>query len=136
MGKGYSMATLSSIKRLHRLVEHNLFMITGTLDYMRTIDAIAALSEAIEAYQGEGENIWYLEGIGCAGPDDIIAGSYCHLVEWHGGQFSRTYEVSCILGRIFNPGMSDGPETESCEHEVYLQLQDMAEGYHSNAYAS
>ena len=129
------MATLSSIKRLHRLVEHNLFMITGNLDYMRTIDAIAALSGAIEAYQGESEDIWYLEGIGCAEPDHILIGAYWHLTEWHGGQFSRTYEASCIIGRIFQPGMSVKPDPESCEHDVYLQLQDMAEGYHSNAYA-
>jgi len=51
------MKTLSSIKRLHRLAEKNLFLTSGNLDYPRTLEVIAKLSEAVEEYTGDGEEI-------------------------------------------------------------------------------
>ena len=123
------MKTLSSIKRLHRLAEKNLFLTSGNLDYPRTLEAIAKLSEAVEEYTGDGEEIWFIEGM-ASSPADVLMGAFWHLCEWSAGQASRSYEVSCIVGRIFSPGFSDGPEPDSCEEDVYSALSDMAENYY------
>lgn len=123
------MATLSSIKRLHRLAEKNLFLTSGTLDYPRTLEVIAKLSEAVEEYTGEGEEIWFIEGM-ASSPGDVLIGAFWHLYEWSGGQTSRSYEVSCIVGRIFSPKFLDGPEPDSCEEDVYSALADMAESHY------
>jgi|DEB0MinimDraft_10_1074344.scaffolds.fasta_scaffold07124_1 hypothetical protein len=123
------MKTLSSIKRLHRLAEKNLFLTSGNLDYPRTLEVIAKLSEAVEEYTGDGEEIWFIEGM-ASSPADVLIGTFWHLYEWSAGQASRSYEVSCIVGRIFSPGFSDGPEPDSCEEDVYSALADMAENYY------
>ena len=127
------MATLSSIKRLHGLAEKNLFLTTGTLDYPRTLEVIARLSEAVEAHDGESEDIWLIEGM-ASSPDDVLIGAFWHLYEWSGGQASRSYEVSCIVGRIYSPGFTDGPEPDSCEEDVYSALADMAEEHYRYHY--
>jgi len=123
------MATLSSIERLHRLAEKNLFLTSGNLGYPRTLEVIAKLSEAVEEYTGEGEEIWFIEGM-ASSPADVLIGAFWHLYEWSAGQTSRSYEISCIVGRIFSPGFSDGPEPDSCEEDVYSALADMAESYY------
>lgn len=34
----------------------------------------------------------------------IIEGSYWFCVDYHGGQFSPEYELSCMIEKIFKPG--------------------------------
>lgn len=123
------MATLSSIKRLHRLAEKNLFLTTGSLGYPRILEVIAKLSEAVEEYTGEGEEIWFVEGM-ASSPDDVMLGAFWHLLEWSGGQDSRSYDVFCIVGRVVLPGFADAPEPGSCEQDVYSALADMAEAHY------
>ena len=124
------MATLSSIKRLNALVEANIFLTSGKLDYSRTIEAIARLAQAVEAYQDDSENIWFIEGVYSTSPADILAGAFWHLYEWSAGEQCQSYRALCAVGRIFSPGCSGGPEPDSLEDEVYAELANMAERHY------
>lgn len=121
--------SLERIKQLHRITETNLFLVTGTLDYSRLIDAIALLADQVHDYDDgsdSAEAIWYLESLHCASIDSILVGAYWHLTEWHAGQSSNTYSALCRIGTVFNPGMTQGPEPESSEFDVYNELERMA----------
>lgn len=124
------MPTLSSISRLHNVIESNLFMTTGNLDYDRVTDAIILLANAAHDYNSpEPNEPWDLYAIGefaCADINDLIVGAYWHYTEWHGGQWSKEYAALSALGQYFSPGMTTGPEPDSRERDVYLALHDMA----------
>lgn len=113
-----------NVERLRAIVEKALTRVDSTLDYPRTIEAIEKLAN-VTAETETDENVWYLGDFGYS-LYSILVGSYWHLTEWHGGQWSATYRAMCAVGVLFNPGCTNGPEPESCEMDVYRDLETMA----------
>lgn len=100
------MNTTESI--FNTIMESSVFRTNGP-----DIDLMQSLIDLSHAIQAEEETNWCLgEGLECC-LDDLIIGAYWALTEWHGGQWSPEYATLCVLGEIFNPGMSCGPEEDS-----------------------
>jgi hypothetical protein len=126
------MSTTTSIKRLNTLIDLAINHVHPPIDYERTLDAIIALANAVRDHDGEMEDlVWDTEsGFSCITIDEVIVGAYWHLVEWSGGQASKSYAAQCALGSVFSPGMSAGPEPESSAQDVYLALHELAVEYY------
>jgi hypothetical protein len=124
------MRTLSTIKRLHRVLERNITQIDPPLDYDRVIRALELLGLAVHQYEGDDDD-WLYIGEFSYTPDSFIVGAYWHLIEWHSGQWSDSYRALCALGLVFKPGMTDGPEPESCEQDIYDMLNNLAETFYN-----
>lgn len=81
--------------------------------------ALIALGNAVHAEETD-ESIWSCLGEFTEAPlGDLITGAYWSLTEWHAGQSSPSYAALCALGQVFSPGMSGGPEPDSCEASAY-----------------
>ena len=118
------MPKLTSINRLHNLVERSLFYINPTLDYGRIIEVLEALGNAVHAYESDDTaDLWSVGEFGHSSLPDTIEGAYWHLTDWHEGEGSTSYYALCALGSVFNPGMS----TPNPDNEVYKALEDMAD---------
>lgn len=112
------------IERVRAIVEKSLTRVDSTLDYPRTIEALTLLGNVVNAADTD-EDTWSLGECGYS-LDSLIVGAYWHLSEWHGGQWSESYAALCSLGNVFSPGMTSGPEPDSCEMLVYQDLETMA----------
>ena len=115
-----------NIERLHTLICRALFRINSPLDYDRTTDAIIRLCEVIQDTETD-ETTWWIGEDECS-LADLIPAAYWHYTEWHAGQYSKGYRALSALGQIFSPGMTDGPEPETAEHDAYQALEQMAQG--------
>ena len=116
------MSTVNQITRLHTVIYTNIHTLDQTLDYDRILEGLIVLANAVDAFEGETEEIWYIgEGYECL--DDIITGAYWHLTEWHGGQASKSYAAMCALGSIYSPNMECADE----DNATYNQLNSIAE---------
>ena len=62
----------------------------------------------------------------------MIVGAYWFMADYHGGQSSKEYEALSVLGRVYKPGCSSGPENESTEQDVYEALEEKS-GYKNGA---
>lgn len=83
-----------------------------TLADALTIFAWACYRQDLETWIDVGEFADYRA-------DELLAGAYWALVEWHGGQDSDTYAAMCAINAVFDPGGTDGPEPDSGEVEAY-----------------
>lgn len=113
-----------NIERLRAVAVRAITRTDSTLDYARTVAALELLANTLNSTETD-ETVWYL-GEFDVSLDALIVGGYWHLVEWHAGQWSDQYRAMCALGRIFKPGMTDGPEPDSSEMDVYRDLETMA----------
>ena len=121
---------MRNIERYFRVIDRSLFFIDGTLDYDRLTAAITTLATLVHEFDGdtdESESMWYIGEYGNCCLSDLIVGAFWHYTEWHGGQWSTGYAALSALGQVFSPGMTCGPEPDSCEYDVYVQMNDMAE---------
>lgn len=109
-----------SIKKIE-----SLFNSVQLNDYDAFIDQITKLSNVIADYEGDTESIWSIGESGEYTLDSLLVGSYWHFTEWHAGQSSNSYAAMCAIGRVFNPGCTDGPEPDSSEHYVYTELDQL-----------
>jgi len=126
MFKAGLMMTISTIQRLLNLLEKNVTQINPTLDYNRVVRALEVLGQAVHSYKGDSEDIWYLND--CSyGVTDFIVGGYWHLSEWHSGQWSASYRALCSLGTVYTPNCEGAPSKETCEHDIYKMLDQLAE---------
>ena len=114
---------LRRITRLLGVIDASLFMITGTLDYDRIVEAVTRLANAVHEYSGDSDDIWYIGEHGSACIADFIPGAYWHFTEWHAGQSSPSYAALSALGTVFSPGMSCSEPDDI----TYTSLQTMAE---------
>ncbi len=54
---------------------------------------------------------------------DVLEGAWWFCIEWHSGQTSDEYRVSCVIDRVYSPGpCQDGPEPQSAAEHVYDAL--------------
>ena len=121
------MNNLHNIERLVRVIENSVFMTTGKLDYPRITDAIIKLSDLVNDYDGDSDDLWNID-TNCISIADLIVGAYWHFLEWHSGQVSIGYRAFCALDRIYTPNMEQ-PDTEN---ELFIELDSMADNYWRN----
>ncbi len=116
---------MKNIQRYFDVVCRALFRNTSKLGYQRTLECIEKLAIEIMATQSSEheESLWYMGECSEATLDSVIVGAYWFLVDYHGGQNSLEYRVSCRLGEIFKPGCESGPEPETSEKDVYEMLE-------------
>lgn len=119
------MTQLKNINRYFSVIDNSLFMTTGNLDYDRITDAIIKLSNAVNDYDGDNDDMWCIGEYGSCDLTSLIIGAYWHYTEWHAGQWSKSYAALSALSQIYQPGMTS-IESESPEFEAYRQLDDMA----------
>jgi len=99
-------------------MQSSLFRIDGPeIDLM---DSIINLCECIN--NDPMETDWSIGECTDCTLDSLLIGFYWALTEWHGGQYSAEYSAMCAIGSIFSPGMSCGPEEDSCEQVAYEAL--------------
>lgn len=110
-----------NIERLFNVVNRALFRST-TLNYQRTLEAIERLAQEILDTETD-ETVWYIGEFGVCTLDTLLVGAYWFLTDYHAGQASLEYRVFSRLGEIFSPGMTDGPEPETSEVDVYEALE-------------
>ena len=117
------MNNVKNIERVFNVVDKSLFTTTGNLDYDRLTAAIIRLGKLVEAFDGDGEDIWYIGEMESCSLSDLVIGAYWHYAEWHAGQFSDGYMALSVLGQTFSAGMSD----VEVDNVAYQQLNEMAE---------
>jgi hypothetical protein len=113
---------LNTISTLHAAIAgSSIFRTEGpVIDFPAALIALANAVHALDHTDDDTEHIWGSVGEHTECPlGDLIVGAYWSLSEWHGGQASDTYAALCALGQVFSPGMSNGPEEDSCEYGVY-----------------
>lgn len=113
------MASLETRNAWSRISSSSLFRTDGPdIDLCESIEALVS---AIEDEPEESDWL-YLGEFGDCTASDFIVGAYWALAEWHGGQWSPEYRALSILGRLFSPGMTDGPEEGTGEQIAYEQV--------------
>ena len=105
------------IGAFNRIMTSDMFRVNGP-----AIDLPEAVEALVDAVENEDDEAWYSLGecLECTLPN-LIGGLYWSFSEWHGGQFSPEYRALSALGRIYDPGMTDGPENGSGEEVAYEQ---------------
>lgn len=102
------------------IMSSDMFRIDG--DPIDLPEKLIELGNAV--FIDEREDKWYLgEGLECD-LASFIVGAYWSLTEWHAGQYSVEYQALSVLGDIFNPNMSNGPEEDSSEQIAYEQCNE------------
>lgn len=117
------MEKLKQIESRFEVVHNALFLQSAEMDYSEIIEAICNLCESLESETEHTEEVWYIGESGFCCLSDLIIGAFWHFTEWHSGQYSESYRALSMLGDIYEPGMTAGPEPESGEEEVYKALE-------------
>ena len=117
---------IPKLKALQAAIEASLFTIHPKFDYARLTDAIGLAARIVADYPGETEDWLYIGESGACSLDSLIVGAYWHFSQWHEGQSSPAYATLCSLGSVFSPGMTNGPEPQSSEFDVFKALDAMA----------
>jgi len=112
-----------NIERLFNVVSRALFRIDSNMSYSRTLVALERLAEEVHSTDTD-ESIWYL-GESEVPLTDILVGAYWFLVDYHGGQGSDEYRVSCVIGKVYSPGIESGPTEGTGESDTYSALEDL-----------
>ena len=97
------------------------------MDYQEITQAFITLANQVHAYEGEGEDMWYLGEHNTAPLIDLITGAYWHFTEWHAGQDSLSYAALSALGQVYSPNMATLDEDNYAEKGTYDELDTMAE---------
>ena len=123
---------IPKIQALHRAIISNLFHREPmpNWDYNRITQAIDLLARLVHDYPSdpntENYELWNIGEFTEASLDSLIVGAYWHFTEWHDGQSSDSYRALCSLGLVFNPGMTNGPDRDSSEFDVFRELNNIA----------
>ena len=115
---------VKNIERYRRVINRNVMQMDGTLDYARVMLSVEKLANLIADTETD-ETVWYL-GEFDLDLGSLIAGAFWHFAEHSKGQWSDEYRTYCALSRVFNPGMTSGPEPDTTEFDFYQQLNEMA----------
>ena len=116
------MKSYRRIERLHNLVVRSLFYTDCKLSYERTIEAIIRLTNALRETETD-ETVWSIGECSACDLGSLIVGSFWYADRHHSGQDSPEYAALSALGRIYSPGMTDGPEPESSELEANIMWE-------------
>lgn len=111
--------------RIHSIIDRSLFHIEPPLTYQKTMKAIETLAKLVHDYEYDTECIWYIGESRSCTLDSLLIGAYWFCVHYSGGMWSDEYRIQCVLSRVYTPGMTDGPEPETSEEDVYKALEDI-----------
>lgn len=114
------MSQYANIENIFNDIETSLFRTDGKLDYAGVLRALETLVATIQATETD-ESVWYIGECGSCTLDALLVGAYWFMTDYHGGMNSPEYHCQCVIGEIFNPGMSS-LEDESSEKDVYDML--------------
>jgi len=118
------MNEIQNVKRVFKVIDNSLFMISGKLDYDRVTDAIIKLADLVnDSPADDSDELWSIGEFGTCSLPDLIVGAYWHYTEWHGGQWSKGYAALSALGSVFSPNMS----TPEYGNEAYMALDEAAQ---------
>ena len=115
--------------RLFNLVNKNLFLVTGTLGYRRTVEAIIALATHIQNEDIE-DDFWTIGEHDSASIGDLLEGAYWFFSDWYCGQTSDEYIALCQIGQTYKPsviGHGVDPNNFGAK-ETYSMLEELFEG--------
>lgn len=98
----------------NKIITSFLFRLDGA-----DIDVTQSLTDLGNQVAATEDVEWALGEFGECMLGDLIVGAYWCLTEWHGGQSSKTYAAMCSLGRVFSPGVANGPEPDTGEVIAY-----------------
>jgi hypothetical protein len=113
---------IATITALHATIAASSIFRCGApkIDLPAALIALADAVHAMDHTDDSTESMWSTVGEHTECPlGDLITGAYWALSQWHGGQSSDTYAALCALGRVFKPGCTSGPESESGEETVF-----------------
>ena len=126
--------TIQTITNLHAQLMVDLFQAEpSTLSLSLILSNLRHLAKACEAYEGDTLDWCCVGECDHASVDNVLVGAYWALSHWHGGQDSETYATLCTIGDVLHPGMTDGPEPESAEADVYEALDSIFTQVHGKA---
>ncbi|KAE8546182.1 hypothetical protein [Marinobacter nauticus] len=120
--------SIHSVERLYNVAYRSIFTVNGRLSYDRVTDCLIKLADML--VETETDEFTFQE-IGEHSEADLgalIIGAFWHYTEYHKGQDSKGYAALSSLGRIFSPGMEQGPEPDSSEYDAYRMLAELANG--------
>lgn len=105
------------------ILQSNVFRLDGP--EIDLCESLQTLCESIE--KDPLETDWSIgEGLECS-LADLLIGAYWALTEWHVGQYSKEYETLCMIGAIYSPGYSNGPEESTGEQTAYDLIREYFE---------
>jgi len=113
------MTTYPEIEKAYKSV---LRVFQGEIGYREGLEAAQQLCKVLKETETD-ESVWSIGEFEIADLSTLIIGTYCFLSDYHGGQASFEYEMLCIIGSIYSPGLSDGPEEDSSEEVVYQEWE-------------
>ena len=117
------MDTLQALKDIYE----TLFYVRNdrSLSYDEIVDRIHGLANRL--YHMESDQWPEIET--CIDAYDVMAGAYWHLSESYVGQSSPEYAAMCAIRGIYTPSrLSNGPEDDTIEFEVYTNLTELLKG--------
>jgi hypothetical protein len=110
-----------NIERFFNVVDRSLFTINTNLSYERTLEAIERLcQEIIKADTSDDESVWWIGEFKNCSLDNLIVGAYWYCADYNDEDHPLECRVYDILGDIYYPNMSHGPE--DCELDAYNAL--------------
>ena len=125
MSKPTNNELLTAVINVHDMIESALFLIAGeSTDYDETIALLESLAELVNAYDGDSGDLWAIGECSHCSVGNLLIGAYWFCGDYHDGQTSDEYRLSCRIGEFYSPGMSSGPEPDSMESSAYEALQD------------
>jgi len=123
--------SIKNITRLYNVAYNSIFTYNGALPYTRVTECIIKVVNMVANTETDEFTLTDIGEHNEACLADLIIGAFWHYIEWHGGQDSQGYVALSALGQVFSPGMADGPEEETGEHDAYEMLNQLAGGYYN-----
>lgn len=115
---------MDDIKKLFKQVSDSVFTIEPVFGGVELVEKIGELANLVHAHEG-GDELWYLGENSHCDLASFIVGAYWFFSDHYAGQLSPEYATLCSLGQVFSPGLSTGPEEDTCEADVYAQLREL-----------
>jgi hypothetical protein len=118
------MQGLEQVESAFNVINNNLFhVVSDPLDYSDLTTAIRILSNRVNTFTGDSDDLWSIGEFGMCCLPDMLTGAFWHFTEYHQGQYSDGYATLSALGEVFTPNMSM-PELDN---DVYIALNELAE---------
>jgi hypothetical protein len=105
---------MNTYKQFDIIINSGIFKVTGA-----HIDLCDSLNTLCACITEETETDWSIGEFEECSLGSLLVGAYWAFTEWHGGQYSSEHETLCILGTVYSPGMTAGPEPDSGEQTAY-----------------
>lgn len=126
--------TIRNIERLFNVVDANVFMTTGTLDYPRIREASIKMLRLVDEYESpnmEAFELWSIGEYGDCHMDALIVALFWHSADYLDDGCTASCELNTAASAVFSPGMSGRPEADTSEEIAYRMLGHVATEYYN-----